>query len=225
MHSRRASCCAAPCWIALRFDERVAIVTGRADGNPRRDRPARRTSGVEAALDGGHLTREQSALRADGPGRLMAVPPALAACVICGPEHPDGLRVRFRWHGDHVQASFTPRRAHQGFHGLMSGGLLAAIFDCMHYRLSLAAGAPSAVTARIEVQYRAPIRLGQRLRLAARLVERRGRVFETQAQAIRPDGVVAAESTAVYVEVPPDRLPPLRLRAAARDGVRARARR
>jgi acyl-coenzyme A thioesterase PaaI-like protein len=154
----------------------------------------------------------------------MSVPPALAACVICGPEHPGGLRVRFRWHGDHVQASFTPRRAHQGFHGLMSGGLLAAIFDCMHYRLCLVAGAPTAVTARIEVQYRAPIRLGQRLWLGARLVELRGRVFETHARAVRPDGVVAAESTAVYVEVPADRLPPLPRSAAARNGARGRPR-
>jgi acyl-coenzyme A thioesterase PaaI-like protein len=154
----------------------------------------------------------------------MAVPRALAACAICGPEHPGGLRVRFRWHGDHVRASFMPRRAHQGFHGLMSGGLLAAIFDCLHYRLCLAAGAASAVTARIEVQYRTPIRLGQRLRLAAHLIERRGRVFETRAQAIRPDGVVAAESTAIYVEVPTDRLPPSPRRAAAGAGARGRTR-
>jgi acyl-coenzyme A thioesterase PaaI-like protein len=155
----------------------------------------------------------------------MSVPPALSGCVICGPAHPRGLRLRFRWHADHVQASFTPGPAHQGFHGLMSGGILAAIFDCLHYRLALAAGAPNAVTAHIAVRYRAPILLGRRLRLTAELVERRGRAFETRARALLPGGALAAESTAVYVEVPADRLPALPRRGAGRDAGGGRRRR
>jgi acyl-CoA thioesterase FadM len=89
----------------------------------------------------------------------------------------------------------------------MSGGLLSAIFDCLHYRIPLGAGVPSAVTARLEVDYRAPIPLGRRLRLEARLIARRGRVFESAARALLPDGTVAAESRAVYVEVPREKLP------------------
>jgi acyl-coenzyme A thioesterase PaaI-like protein len=134
--------------------------------------------------------------------------------VICGPRHPTGLRVRFRRRGDHVVASFTPRRRHQGFHGLMSGGLLAGIFDCLHYRIPVAAGVPHAVTARVEVDYRAPIPVGARVRFKAWLIARRGRVFESGAVAVLPGGKVAAESRAVYVEVPPERLPP----AARRGG-------
>lgn len=140
-------------------------------------------------------------------GRLH--PPALSACVVCGPDHPTGLRIRFRRVGETVVGTFTPAREHQGYHGLMSGGLVAAIFDCLHYRVPAAAGVLSAVTARLEVQYRAPIRVGRRVRFEARLVEHRGRVWETRAVARLGDGVVAAESSAVYVEIPADRLPPL----------------
>jgi acyl-CoA thioesterase FadM len=84
----------------------------------------------------------------------------------------------------------------------MSGGLLAAIFDCLHYRLAVVSGVVLAVTARIEVDYRAPVPLGRPVRFEARLTARRGRVFDTRATARLADGTVAAESRAVYVEVP-----------------------
>ena len=89
----------------------------------------------------------------------------------------------------------------------MSGGLLAAIFDCLHYRLALVRGVLTAVTARIEVDYRAPVPLGRPVRFEARLIARRGRVFDTRAVARLRGGTLAAESRAIYVEIPPSRLP------------------
>jgi acyl-coenzyme A thioesterase PaaI-like protein len=136
----------------------------------------------------------------------LPVPPPLRRCLICGPANPRGLRLPFHERGERVVARFTPRPRHQGYRGLMSGGLLAAIFDCLHYRLSLRAGVPHTVTARLEVQYRAPMPVGVPLDLEAWLTERRGRVFVSAAIARRADGVVAAESSAVYVEIDPARL-------------------
>ena len=141
------------------------------------------------------------------PARLALHPEPLAECVICGPESRTGLRVRFRRRGDAIVASFTPGALHQGYRGLMSGGLLAAIFDCLHYRLALVRGVVLAVTARIEVDYRAPVPLGRPVRFEARLVARRGRVFDTRAVARLHGGTLAAESRAIHVEIPPSRLP------------------
>ena len=45
------------------------------------------------------------------------------------------------------------------------------------------------------------------MRFAARLVARRGRVFDTRAVARLAGGIVAAESRAIYVLIPPGRLP------------------
>jgi len=111
-----------------------------------------------------------------GPSRRRRAlhPGPLDRCVICGPASRTGLRVRFRRRGDAIVGSFTPTRAHQGYVGLMSGGLLAAIFDCLHYRLALVAGVVLAVTARIEVDYRAPVPLGRPVRFEARLIARNG---------------------------------------------------
>jgi len=141
------------------------------------------------------------------PVRLALHPTPLAECVICGPESRTGLRVRFRRRGDAIVASFTPGARHQGYRGLMSGGLLASIFDCLHYRLALVRGVVHAVTSRIEVDYRAPVPLGRPVRFEARLIARRGRVFDTRAVARLHGGALAAESRAIYVEIPPSRLP------------------
>ena len=141
------------------------------------------------------------------PARLALHPAPLAEGVICGPESGTGLGVRFRRRGDAIVASFTLGALHQGYRGLMSGGLLAAIFDCLHSRLALVRGVVLAVTARIEVDYRAPVPLGRPVRFEARLVARRGRVFETRAVARLHGGTLAAESRAIYVEIPPSRLP------------------
>lgn len=160
--------------------------------------------------------RRRSAARS----RPALHPAPLDECVICGPESPEGLHVRFRRRGAAIVASFTPRRPHQGYRGLMSGGLLAAIFDCLHYRLPLVMGVVAAVTARIEVDYRAPIPIGRPVRFEGTLIARRGRVFETRAVARLAGGTLAAESRAIYVEIPASRLP----RAARRDGRAAGAR-
>jgi acyl-coenzyme A thioesterase PaaI-like protein len=136
----------------------------------------------------------------------MRCPDAVDRCVVCGPKHPGGLRVKFRRAGTRVTATFVPRRAHQGFHGLMSGGLLAAIFDCLTYRVVLLEGVVAAVTARIEVDYRRPIPLGRRVTFEASLERRRGRVFEIRASA-RLGEDVAGEARTVYVEIPAERLP------------------
>ncbi len=154
------------------------------------------------------VTRRSEAGRPVRPPVRLALPPTpLAECVICGPESRTGLRVRFRRRGDAIVASFTPGARHQGYRGLMSGGLLASIFDCLHYRLALVRGVVHAVTSRIEVDYRAPVPLGRPVRFEARLIARRGRVFDTRAVARLHGGALAAESRAIYVEIPPSRLP------------------
>lgn len=167
------------------------------------------------------VSRRSEARRPRLPRRPALHPAPLDRCVICGSASRAGLRVRFRRRGDAVVASFTPGRPHQGYRDLMSGGLLAAIFDCLHYRLALLAGVVLAVTARIEVDYRAPVPLGRPVRFEARLVARRGRVFDTRATARLADGTVAAESRAIYVEIPAHRLPrPAALGAGRPSGPR-----
>ncbi len=141
----------------------------------------------------------------DAPRRLPSVP-GLSHCWVCGPEHPWGLRLGFYRAGDAVTTSFVPRPEHQGYRGFLHGGLLTAVFDDLFYRVVLSLGVVHAVTARIEVHLKTPVRIGQTVRLRAELVARRDRVFETRGEARLDDGTLVAEGTSTYVEVTPDRL-------------------
>lgn len=132
--------------------------------------------------------------------------PSLSGCWVCGSEHPWGLRLVFTRAGEAVATVFVPRPEHQGYRGFLHGGLLTAVFDDLFYRVLLARGVAHAVTARIEVHLKVPVRIGQTVRLRGELAARRGRVFETRGEARLDDGTLVAEGNSTYVEVPPDRL-------------------
>ncbi|HKA91520.1 MAG TPA: PaaI family thioesterase [Haliangiales bacterium] len=50
-------------------------------------------------------------------------------CFGCGPNHPQGFRLRFEREGDEVVTRFTPGPFHQGPPGIMHGGLVATLAD------------------------------------------------------------------------------------------------
>jgi len=58
-----------------------------------------------------------------------------------------------------------------------------------------------------EGDYRASVPPGRPVRFEVRLLARRGRVFDARAVARLAGGTVAAKSRAIYVEIPPSRLP------------------
>jgi hypothetical protein len=58
-------------------------------------------------------------------------------CFVCGQRNPCGLRLRFRQDGARVVADFTGDVAHQGFPGVLHGGVLASILDETLGRVSL----------------------------------------------------------------------------------------
>src|SRR5579864_3726600 len=50
-------------------------------------------------------------------------------CFVCGQRNPFGLHLVFRVEGDSVVADFQPREEHQGFPGVIHGGIVAAVLD------------------------------------------------------------------------------------------------
>ncbi|MCL4458991.1 MAG: PaaI family thioesterase [Chloroflexi bacterium] len=50
-------------------------------------------------------------------------------CFACGPHNPIGLHLNFQPVSDGVATIFTPQRQHQGYQGIMHGGLVATLLD------------------------------------------------------------------------------------------------
>ncbi len=121
-------------------------------------------------------------------------------CFACGPKNPIGLKLKFRFDGDEYVTTFTVQPQHQGWAGIVHGGLLATALDETMARL-LWEKDINAITGRLEVRYHKPVRIGDSLHLRGRITRRHPPIVETAAQATGPDGDLAAEATAVSMEV------------------------
>ena len=116
-------------------------------------------------------------------------------CFGCGQHNPIGLKLRFRWEDGRALAEFTPGELHQGWPGIMHGGLVNALLDEAMGYVTYFQGL-NTVTARMTVRFRRTARLGQRLLLVAETLKRAKRLVEVKGVARLDDGTVVAESTA-----------------------------
>jgi acyl-coenzyme A thioesterase PaaI-like protein len=129
----------------------------------------------------------------------IIAPLANQGCFGCGPANPIGLHLDFDRHEDGgVQALFIPGVEHQGWDGVMHGGLVTVLLD---EAMAWAAAASTTIyyTGRLEVRYRQPVRTGAELTVRGWVTRNRGRTLETRAEVQLGGGEVLAEATALFI--------------------------
>ena len=52
-----------------------------------------------------------------------------AMCFGCGHLNPIGLKLKFSWDGETARAEFTPADVHQGWPGVVHGGIISCLLD------------------------------------------------------------------------------------------------
>ena len=125
-------------------------------------------------------------------------------CFGCGRLNPHGLRLRFfrAAGGDGVWAPFTPQVEHEGFTGVVYGGIITAVLDEAMAWAVYARGVWT-MTGRIEVRFRRPVAIGVPTRAVGRVVADRGRVLDVAGELRREaDDALLAEATAIFFRVP-----------------------
>lgn len=128
------------------------------------------------------------------------IKPPSPRCFACGPENPIGLRLHFEEKDGGVEALFKPTRDHEGWTGLIHGGIVSTLLDeAMAYALYFAGLA--GLTARMEARFRRAIAPGEELRVCARITDARRGVVDAEAFLTRSDGVVVAEATARFMSL------------------------
>jgi acyl-coenzyme A thioesterase PaaI-like protein len=111
------------------------------------------------------------------------------ACFVCGPSNPIGLHLEFERDIENRRATsrVTFAKEHQGWDGVVHGGILAAVLDdVMAYAIMTTDNLP--ITTRISVMYRKPVRVGETMALEGIVVEIRPRVAQARGIIYPADG-------------------------------------
>lgn len=143
-----------------------------------------------------------------GSGRLQLGRPWAVRtehnCFGCGSLNPIGLHLAFYEEPEHggVQATWVPEANHEGFNGIVHGGLISTVLDEV-MGWAVTTRNLWAVTGTLSVAFRKPLQIGEETRGIGWIVSERGRKVEVRAELRRTsDGVLVAEGDAIFVKVP-----------------------
>jgi uncharacterized protein (TIGR00369 family) len=122
-------------------------------------------------------------------------------CYVCGKKNPMGLAVDFEINPEarSIRAQFTPRDHHQGYEGIVHGGILSALLDEAMVKLAFNLGIP-AVTAEMTAKFKAPLNPGEEITISGRLVQETKRLILAEAK-IERGTVVIAEATGKLLRI------------------------
>jgi acyl-coenzyme A thioesterase PaaI-like protein len=125
-------------------------------------------------------------------------------CFVCGVENPAGLQIRFYNEGPgKVRVDWTAPECYQGYPGHLHGGIAAAILDEAAGRTILVGDKTRLfVTLKMTLRYRKPVPVNVPLVIRGELIRDRGRLAETRAAILLPDGSAAVEAEVLIGETP-----------------------
>ncbi len=113
-------------------------------------------------------------------------------CYVCGRKNTAGLAVDFKINAEarSIRAVFMPSDVHQGYEGIVHGGILSALLDEAMAKLAFSLGIP-AVTAEITVKFKSPAAPGEKLNVSGRLAKESKRLILAEAKIERGPVVIA----------------------------------
>lgn len=120
-------------------------------------------------------------------------------CFACGQDNPIGLKIRFDFDGEICTAEFTPNENHVGFQDTIHGGIIYTALDDVTANIMYQQGR-KAHTARCEVRYRQPARVGETLKLKGWIESERRRLVILKGEVRRAvDEVLVADCESSFM--------------------------
>jgi len=117
-------------------------------------------------------------------------------CFGCGKNNPCGLKLKFKWDGKTARAEFTPNQFHQGFSGIIHGGIITTILDEAMGHAAYNEGI-KCVTGAMQTKFKRPLSIDEPIIVTAWLTRNARRFVETEAKVTLMDGTPVAECTAM----------------------------
>lgn len=123
-------------------------------------------------------------------------------CFICGKRNPIGLKAEFEIDSENLRLKghFTPRQEHEGYRGIMHGGLASALLDEAMVKLLWEVGIP-AVSASLNIRLLKPVKVGEQVVIEGWVESRKGRLISTSALLRDTAGTVLAQADGKCVRI------------------------
>ena len=122
-------------------------------------------------------------------------------CFGCGPANSGGLHLEFFIAQDgSVVCPATIAEIFEGPTGYLHGGIIATLLDETMSKAVRAQGV-TAMTRRLEVDYRRPVPSGKPIRMEGRVVRSEGRKCWTEAKIVDSEGILLAHGSGLFIEV------------------------
>jgi acyl-coenzyme A thioesterase PaaI-like protein len=116
-------------------------------------------------------------------------------CFCCGQNNPIGLKLNFKRDGRGVRTEFVPGKHHQGWPGMVHGGIIGCLLDeAVSYAAQLLG--VKCLTARIEMRLRRPALLQETLVITSHIKRHTRKLINSEAKISLEDGTVVAEGSA-----------------------------
>ena len=120
-------------------------------------------------------------------------------CFLCGVANPIGLKIAFYQASEAcVVVRFVPREEHQGYPGVLHGGIISALLDETIGR-TLVPRDRWGMTVELTVRFLASVPIGRPLTIEGELTRLRSRTMEGSGRVLLEDGTVAATAEAKYI--------------------------
>jgi len=121
-------------------------------------------------------------------------------CFACGKKNEKGLHLEFSFHEQEksVETTFCPQDMHQGWQGVVHGGIISTLMDEAMAKLAQLLGL-HALTASLDVRFKEVARTGEPLHVRAELAKLTKKLIYAKAFARRADGSIVAEAQAKLI--------------------------
>ena len=120
-------------------------------------------------------------------------------CFGCGHENPSGLRLKMKIEDGAVRADFMPMSHHQGWPGIVHGGIISALLYEVMENWPYLHGVATMMRS-MDIRLRSPATVGRTIRATSWLERREGREISV-ASRLESDGKTVAEGIASLVEL------------------------
>ena len=127
----------------------------------------------------------------------MEAIPNYPTCFVCGDKNEKGLKVPFYYADGKARAEYIPSREYEGYKDILHGGIISSLLDEVMIQSIIARGILT-FTIQIDIKFKAPAKIGEKILLEGYIVQDKGKIIVTEGSVLKQDGTVIAEAKGKY---------------------------